>query len=46
MTLRFKLDENADARWREPLEAAGYEVSTVPEEDLRGAPDDRLAEVS
>ena len=44
MSLRFKLDENADPRWREPLEAAGHQVSTVAEESLNGAPDETLAE--
>ena len=43
--LRFKLDENADPRWREPLAQAGYEVSTVVEESLRGAEDEVVAEV-
>jgi predicted nuclease of predicted toxin-antitoxin system len=45
MNLRFKLDENADARWREPLEQEGYEVSTVAEESLRGAEDHLLAHI-
>ena len=43
--LRFKLDENADPRWREPLAQAGYEVSTVAEESFRGAEDEVVAEV-
>ena len=42
--LRFKLDENADPRWREPLAQAGYEVSTVAEESLQGAEDEVVAE--
>lgn len=42
--LRFKLDENADPRWREPLAEAGYEVSTVAEESLQGAEDGIVAE--
>ena len=43
--LRFKLDENADPRWREPLEAAGNEVSTVADEGLQGTDDQALATV-
>jgi predicted nuclease of predicted toxin-antitoxin system len=42
--LRFKLDENADSRWREPLVQAGHAVSTVAEEALRGAEDEIVAE--
>ena len=45
MSLRFKLDENADPRWREPLEEAGHQVSTVAEESLSGAPDEALADM-
>ncbi|HEY0514814.1 MAG TPA: DUF5615 family PIN-like protein [Thermoanaerobaculia bacterium] len=44
MSLRFKLDENADPRWREPLEQAGHWVSTVAEESLSGASDEILAQ--
>jgi predicted nuclease of predicted toxin-antitoxin system len=44
LSLWFKLDENADPRWREPLEETGYRVSTVAEESLNGAPDESLAE--
>lgn len=39
MTLRFKLDENADPRWREPLERSGHRVSTAAEESLQGSED-------
>jgi predicted nuclease of predicted toxin-antitoxin system len=42
--LRFKLDENLDARWRVPLEEAGHQVSTVAEESLQGTDDPNLAE--
>lgn len=42
--MRFKLDENADARWREPLEQSGNEVATVGEESLRGADDTVVAD--
>jgi predicted nuclease of predicted toxin-antitoxin system len=42
--MRFKLDENADPRWRIPLEEAGHSVSTVADEDLRGSPDSVIAQ--
>jgi len=38
--MHFKLDENADPRWRLPLEHAGHFVSTVSEEALSGSDDD------
>jgi predicted nuclease of predicted toxin-antitoxin system len=41
--MRFKLDENADPRWRTPLEEAGYGVSTVSEEHLEGSEDRVIA---
>ena len=41
--MRFKLDENADPRWRMPLEEAGLHVSTVAEEHLQGAKDPVIA---
>ena len=44
LLMRFKLDENADARWREPLEQAGYEVSTAAEESLQGVEDPIIAQ--
>ena len=43
--LHFKLDENADPRWRVPLEQAGNDVSTVADEGLQGADDQTLAAV-
>jgi len=43
--LDFKFDENLDARWRRPLEAAGHRVSTAAEEGLKGAGDPVLAQV-
>lgn len=43
--LRFKLDENADPRWRTPLEEGLNHVSTVAEEGLQGADDGLLAQV-
>jgi predicted nuclease of predicted toxin-antitoxin system len=42
--MRFKLDENADPRWRIPLEEAGHSVSTVAEEHLRGSKDSVIAQ--
>ena len=43
--LHFKLDENADPRWRVPLEEAGNDVSSVADEGLQGADDQTLAAV-
>jgi len=43
MTLHFKLDENADPTWRQPLERVGYTVSTVADQHLLGATDDVIA---
>ena len=43
MSLRFKLDENADPRWREPLVEAGHDVSTAAEQSLVGAGDREIA---
>lgn len=43
--MRFKLDENADPRWRTPLEADGHHVSTVTEEHLQGSEDTVIAQV-
>ncbi len=45
MTLHFKLDENASPAWREPLEADGHTVSTIFEQGLAGATDQRIAAV-
>ena len=42
--MRIKLDENADPRWREPLERHGHQVSTAAEESLQGAKDSAVAE--
>ncbi len=41
--MRFKLDENADPKWRIPLEDAGHRVSTVAEEHLQGSKDTIIA---
>lgn len=41
--MRFKLDENADPRWRVPLEESGHQVSTVAEESLQGSEDPVIA---
>lgn len=43
--MHFKFDENADPRWRVPLEAAGNTVSTVTEEKLQGQADVTIAAV-
>lgn len=42
--MRFKLDENADPRWRTPLEEAGHHVSTVLEQHLQGSDDSIVAQ--
>ncbi|MBI5365746.1 MAG: hypothetical protein HZA54_01810, partial [Planctomycetes bacterium] len=41
---QFKLDENADPRWRVVLESAGNTGFTVAEEGLCGAEHQRLAD--
>lgn len=43
--MHFKFDENADPRWRIPLEAVGNTVSTVTEEKLQGEADVTIAAV-
>lgn len=43
--MHVKLDENADPRWRDPIEAAGNTVSTVAEEKLQGQADATIAAV-
>lgn len=43
MKARFKLDENLDPRWGEPLVDAGHDVSTVAEQLMGGASDRALA---
>lgn len=42
--MHFKLDENADPRWRQPLEQTGHVISTVAEELLQGAEDAVVAQ--
>lgn len=42
--MRFKLDENLGSSSRDLLRAAGHDVSTVPEEDLGGSPDQSIFE--
>lgn len=41
--IHFKLDENADPRWKNPLVTAGHAASTAAEESLQGADDDTVA---
>ena len=43
--MHFKFDENADPRWRVPLEEAGNTVTTVAEEKLQGEADSTIAAV-
>ena len=43
--MKIKLDENLGNRGAEILRAAGYSVTTVVEEGLTSASDDRLIEV-
>jgi len=43
--MHLKFDENADPRWRLPLEEAGHSVSTVAEERLQGEADATIAAV-
>lgn len=43
--MHFKLDENANPRWRVILEDAGHTVSTVVEEHLQGESDNTIAAV-
>jgi predicted nuclease of predicted toxin-antitoxin system len=45
LIVRFKLDENADPRWRTPLEETGHTVSTTAEESLNGTDDRTLAAI-
>ena len=41
--MRFKIDENIPVEAKQVLQQAGYEVSTVEDEALSGAPDSYLA---
>lgn len=40
---QFKLDENIDPRWGEPLEREGHEVRTVAGQSLQGVDDEVVA---
>ncbi|CAN1211672.1 DUF5615 domain-containing protein [Tumidithrix helvetica PCC 7403] len=43
--MKFKLDENVDLRILSQFRLAGYDVATVPEQNLMSAPDTELIEV-
>ena len=43
--MKFKLDENIGRRGRDLLEAAGHDVMTGREQDLRGGGDEQLFEI-
>lgn len=43
--MRLKLDEDLGNREAEMLRQAGHDVSTVPEQGLRGAPDRSIIEI-
>jgi len=43
--LHFKLDENADPRWKIPLSESGHAVSTAAEESLQGSDDETIARI-
>jgi uncharacterized protein with PIN domain len=43
--MKFKLDENVDLRILPQFRLAGYDVATVPEQNLMAAPDAELIEI-
>ena len=43
--MKFKLDENVDLRILSRFRSAGYDVATVPEQNLISAPDTALIEI-
>jgi Domain of unknown function (DUF5615) len=43
--MKFKLDENVDLRILSRFRLAGYDVATVPEQNLTSAPDTELIEI-
>lgn len=43
--MKFKLDENVDLRILSRFRLAGYDVATVPEQNLISAPDTDLIEI-
>jgi Domain of unknown function (DUF5615) len=43
--MKFKLDENVDLRILPRFRLTGYDVATVPEQNLISAPDAELIEI-
>ncbi|MFT5030776.1 MAG: putative nuclease of putative toxin-antitoxin system [Candidatus Binatia bacterium] len=43
--MKFKIDQNLPEECREVLSDAGHDAMTVYDQELSGAPDDRIAEV-
>ncbi len=43
--MKVKLDENIGKRYGEPLRVAGHDVSTVAQQELEGADDQRLIRI-
>ncbi|MEO1387148.1 MAG: DUF5615 family PIN-like protein [Cyanobacteria bacterium J06634_6] len=43
--MKFKLDENVDLRILSEFRLSGYDISTVPEQNMTAAPDTELIEV-
>jgi predicted nuclease of predicted toxin-antitoxin system len=44
--MKFKLDENLPARLKRILQSYGYDVDTVPDENLSGLPDATIWEAA
>ena len=43
--MKFKLDENVDLRILSRFRLSGYDVATVPEQNLTSAPDTKLIDI-